>query len=34
VAIARGIEQMDQVRFEAIHPTYLLAVVKTTEGPD
>ncbi|HMB02559.1 MAG TPA: precorrin-6y C5,15-methyltransferase (decarboxylating) subunit CbiE [Isosphaeraceae bacterium] len=34
VAIARGIEQMDQVRFEAINPTYLLAVTKTAEGPD
>jgi precorrin-6Y C5,15-methyltransferase (decarboxylating) len=34
VAISRGIEQMDQVRFEAINPTYLLAVSKTTEGPD
>ena len=34
VSIARGIEQMDQVRFEAINPTYLLAVTKTAEGPD
>lgn len=34
VAIARGIEQLDQVRFEAINPTYLLAVTKTAEGPD
>jgi precorrin-6Y C5,15-methyltransferase (decarboxylating) len=34
VAISRGIEQMDQVRFEAINPTYLLTVTKTAEGLD
>jgi precorrin-6Y C5,15-methyltransferase (decarboxylating) len=34
VAISRGIEQMDQVRFEAVNPTYLLTVIKTAEGLD
>jgi len=34
VAIARGIEQMDRVRFEAINPTFLLAVTKRPEGAD
>jgi precorrin-6B C5,15-methyltransferase / cobalt-precorrin-6B C5,C15-methyltransferase len=34
IAIARGIEQMDRVRFEAIPPSYLLAVTKTTEAGD
>jgi len=34
VAIARGIEQMDRVRFEAINPTFLLAVSKNPEGAD
>ena len=34
VLIARGIEQLDRVRFESIHPTYLLAVTKTTEAVD
>jgi precorrin-6Y C5,15-methyltransferase (decarboxylating) len=34
VAIARGIEQMDRVRFEAVNPTFLLAVTKTTEAGD
>jgi precorrin-6Y C5,15-methyltransferase (decarboxylating) len=34
VAIARGIEQMDRVRFEAINPTFLLAVTKTPETGD
>ena len=29
VSIARGIEQMDRLRFEAIAPTFLLAVTKT-----
>jgi precorrin-6Y C5,15-methyltransferase (decarboxylating) len=31
VAIARGIEQMDRVRFEAVHPTFLLAVTRQAE---
>src|SRR5262249_44932532 len=34
VLITRGIEQMDRVRFEAVHPSYLLAVTKTTEASD
>ena len=34
VAIARGIEQMDRVRFEAINPTFLLAVTKNPEADD
>ena len=34
VAIARGIEQMDRVRFEAVNPTFLLAVTKATEVDD
>ncbi len=34
VAIARGIEQMDRVRFEAINPTFLLAVTKNPEAGD
>jgi precorrin-6Y C5,15-methyltransferase (decarboxylating) len=34
VAVARGIEQMDRVRFEAINPTFLLAVMKTPEAGD
>ncbi len=34
VAIARGIEQMDRVRFEAVNPTFLLAVTKATEVND
>jgi precorrin-6Y C5,15-methyltransferase (decarboxylating) len=34
VLIARGIEQMDRVRFEGINPSYLLAVAKTTEAGD
>ena len=34
VAIARGIEQMDRVRFEAINPTFLLAVSKNPEVGD
>jgi precorrin-6Y C5,15-methyltransferase (decarboxylating) len=34
VAIARGIEQMDSVRFQAVNPTFLLAVTKPTDpGP-
>jgi precorrin-6Y C5,15-methyltransferase (decarboxylating) len=34
VSISRGIEQMDRVRFEAVNPSYLLAVTKTTEAGD
>jgi precorrin-6Y C5,15-methyltransferase (decarboxylating) len=34
VTISRGIEQMDRVRFEAINPTFLLAVTKTMEPAD
>jgi precorrin-6B C5,15-methyltransferase / cobalt-precorrin-6B C5,C15-methyltransferase len=34
VTIARGIEQMDRVRFEAINPTFLLAVTKAPEPGD
>lgn len=34
IAIARGIEQMERVRFEAINPTFLLAVTKTPEASD
>ena len=34
VAIARGIEQMDRVRFEAVNPTFLLSVTKATEADD
>jgi precorrin-6Y C5,15-methyltransferase (decarboxylating) len=34
ILITRGIEQMDRVRFEAVHPSYLLAVTKTTEAGD
>ena len=34
VAIARGIEQMDRVRFDAVNPTFLLAVVKTVAPGD
>jgi precorrin-6Y C5,15-methyltransferase (decarboxylating) len=34
VAIARGIEQMDRVRFEAINPTFLLAATKTADASD
>ena len=34
VTISRGIEQMDRVRFEAINPTFLLAVTKTAEPAD
>lgn len=32
VAIARGIEQMDRVRFQAVNPTFLLAVTKPAEA--
>ncbi len=34
VSIARGIDQMDRMRFEAINPTFLLAVVKNPEAGD
>jgi precorrin-6B C5,15-methyltransferase / cobalt-precorrin-6B C5,C15-methyltransferase len=34
VLISRGIEQMDRVRFEAINPSYLLAVTKEAEAGD
>lgn len=34
IAISRGIEQMDRVRFQAVNPTFLLAVVKRTELGD
>jgi precorrin-6B C5,15-methyltransferase / cobalt-precorrin-6B C5,C15-methyltransferase len=34
VSIARGIEQMDRVRFEAVNPTFLLAVTKRTDLGD
>ncbi len=34
VAISRGIEQMDRVRFQAVNPTFLLAVAKGAEPGD
>jgi precorrin-6Y C5,15-methyltransferase (decarboxylating) len=34
VSIARGIEQMDRLRFEAIAPTFLLAVTKRAQTDD
>lgn len=34
VSVARGIEQMDRLRFEAINPTFLLAVTKRDEADD
>ncbi|HEV3168112.1 MAG TPA: precorrin-6y C5,15-methyltransferase (decarboxylating) subunit CbiE [Isosphaeraceae bacterium] len=34
VSIARGIEQMDRVRFEAVHPTFLLAATKPSDTSD
>jgi len=34
VSVARGIEQMDRLRFEAINPTFLLAVTKRDETRD
>jgi precorrin-6B C5,15-methyltransferase / cobalt-precorrin-6B C5,C15-methyltransferase len=34
VSVSRAIEQMDSVRFEAVNPTFLLAVVKGTEAVD
>jgi precorrin-6B C5,15-methyltransferase / cobalt-precorrin-6B C5,C15-methyltransferase len=32
VAVARGIEQMDRARFQAVNPTFLLAVTKPADG--
>jgi len=34
VTIARGIEQMDRLRFESIAPTFLLAITKRMESGD
>ncbi|HEV3121392.1 MAG TPA: precorrin-6y C5,15-methyltransferase (decarboxylating) subunit CbiE [Isosphaeraceae bacterium] len=34
VTVSRGIEQMDRVRFEAVHPTFLLAVTKRSDLAD
>ena len=34
ISVARGIEQMDRVRFEAVNPTFLLAAVKGSEPGD
>jgi precorrin-6Y C5,15-methyltransferase (decarboxylating) len=34
VSIARGIEQMDRLRFEAVAPTFLLAVSKREQADD
>jgi precorrin-6Y C5,15-methyltransferase (decarboxylating) len=34
IAVARGIEQMDRVRFEAVNPTFLLAAAKESEPGD
>jgi precorrin-6Y C5,15-methyltransferase (decarboxylating) len=34
VTVARGIEQMDRVRFQAVNPTFLLAVSKRVEPGD
>jgi precorrin-6B C5,15-methyltransferase / cobalt-precorrin-6B C5,C15-methyltransferase len=34
VSIARGIEQMDRLRFEAISPTFVLAVTKREQSDD
>jgi len=34
VSIARGIEQMDRLRFEAVSPTFLLAVTKRDPAAD
>jgi precorrin-6Y C5,15-methyltransferase (decarboxylating) len=34
VSVARAIEQMDSVRFEAVNPTFLLAVTKGPEAVD
>lgn len=34
IALARGIEQLDRVRFQAVNPTFLLAVTKQSEPGD
>lgn len=34
LSVSRGIEQFDRVRFEAINPTFLLAVLKGAESAD
>jgi precorrin-6Y C5,15-methyltransferase (decarboxylating) len=34
VSVARGIEQMDRVRFQAVNPTFLLVIRKETEVGD
>jgi precorrin-6Y C5,15-methyltransferase (decarboxylating) len=34
VTIARGIEQMDRLRFESIAPTFLLAITKRSQADD
>jgi precorrin-6Y C5,15-methyltransferase (decarboxylating) len=34
ILIARGIEQLERVRFEAMNPTFLLAATKTTDVSD
>lgn len=34
VGLARGIEQMDRVRFQAVNPTFLLAATKRLEAGD
>ena len=34
VTIARGIEQMDRLRFESIAPTFLLAITKRVASDD
>ncbi len=34
VAVSRGIDQMDRVRFEGVPPTFLLAVIKSTDPSD
>ncbi len=34
IQIARGIDQMDRVRFEAINPSFLLSVAKSEESTD
>ena len=34
IAISRGVEQMDRVRFEAVNPTFLLAVTKPIDSDD
>ena len=34
VSVARGIEQMDRVRFESMNPTFLLAVTKNPDAAD